>query len=298
MELREIEIFLTLAEELHFGRTGERLHITPSRVSHAIKKQERRVGAPLFERTSRTVRLTPLGKQFRDDLLPAYIQIQQAVDRAVAKTRGITGSLHVGYSTPWCADLVFKSAEVFRDRHPDATVQIQEIQFNDPHGLLRRGELDLQVSELPAVELGIAAGPVLFREPRALMVPADHPLARRNSVSLEDLADVPLIMPGGDISKALLDLHLPTHTPLGRLIPRGPSYIFWPEVPPLVAAGFGVSVVAVRAARYHDRPGVAFVPFRDAPTLDYGVLRRTAGQTPTVLAFVDILRDLGESDNE
>ncbi|MGW1254424.1 LysR family transcriptional regulator [Streptomyces sp. NPDC002513] len=298
MELREIEIFLTLAEELHFGRTGERLHITPSRVSHAIKKQERRVGAPLFERTSRTVRLTPLGKQFRDDLLPAYIQIQQAVDRAVAKTRGITGSLHVGYSTPWCADLVFKSAEVFRDRHPDATVQIQEIQFNDPHGLLRRGELDLQVSELPAVELGIAAGPVLFREPRALMVPADHPLARRNSVSLEDLADVPLIMPGGDISKALLDLHLPTHTPLGRLIPRGPSYIFWPEVPPLVAAGFGVSVVAVRAARYHDRPGVAFVPFRDAPTLDYGVLWRTAGQTPTVLAFVDILRDLGESDNE
>lgn len=294
MELRDIEIFLALAEELHFGRTGERLHITASRVSHAIKKQERRIGAPLFERTSRTVRLTPLGKQFRDDLLPAYIQIQQAVDRAVATTRGVTGSLRVGYSTPWCADLVFKAAEVIRDRYPDCTVQIYEIQFDDPHGLLRSGELDLQVSELPAVEPSIAAGPVLFREPRALMVPAGHPLSRRDSVSLEDLADVALIMPGGNISQTLLDVHLPTHAPMGRLIPRGPSYNFWPEVPPLVAAGLGVSVVAARAARYHDRPGVAFVPFRDAPTLDYGVLRRTTGQTPSVLAFVGILRDLAD----
>ncbi|AOR33396.1 LysR family transcriptional regulator [Streptomyces fodineus] len=296
MELREIQIFLTLAEELHFGRTAERLHITPSRVSHAIKKQERRIGAPLFERTSRTVRLTPLGKQFREDLLPAYIQIQQAVDRAVAKTQGVTGSLHVGYSTPWCADLVFKAAEVFRDRHPDCIVQVQEIQFDDPHDLLRRGALDLQVSELPALEPGIAAGPVLFREPRALMVPAGHPLSRRDSVSLEDLGDVPLIMPGGNISKALLDVHLPTHTPMGRLVPRGPTYIFWPEVLPLVAAGLGVSVVAARAARYHDRPGIAFVPFRDAPTLDYGVLRRTAGQAPSVLAFVDVLRDLAGNE--
>jgi DNA-binding transcriptional LysR family regulator len=177
-------------------------------------------------------------------------------------------------------------------------VQIKETQFDDPHGPLCRGELDLQVSELPAVEPGIAAGPVLFREPRALMVPADHPLARRDSVSLEDLADVPLIMPGGNVSKILLDIHLPTHTPMGRLIPRGPSFIFWPEVPPLVAAGLGVSVVAARAARYHDRPGVAFVPFRDAPTLDYGVLRRTTRQTPPVLALVDILRDLADDDNE
>ncbi|MET8561017.1 LysR family transcriptional regulator [Streptomyces flaveolus] len=296
MELRDIEIFLALAEELHFGRTGERLHITPSRVSHAIKKQERRIGAPLFVRTSRTVRLTPLGKQFRDDLLPAYLQIQQAVDRAVATTRGITGSLCVGYSTPWCADLVFKAAQVFRNRYPDCTVQIQEIQFDDPCGPLRRGELEVQVSELPVVEPGIAAGPVLFREPRALMVPADHPLSCRDSVSLEDLADVPLITAGGNVSRSLLDVHIPSHTPMGRLIPRGPSYVFWPEVPPLVAAGLGASVVAARAGRYHDRPGVAFVPFRDGPTLDYGVLRRSVGQAPSVPAFVDILRDL--ADNE
>ena len=60
MELRDIEIFLTLAEELHFGRTAERLRVSPARITQAIKKQERQIGAPLFERTNRTVRLTSL----------------------------------------------------------------------------------------------------------------------------------------------------------------------------------------------------------------------------------------------
>ncbi|MEU6370901.1 LysR family transcriptional regulator [Streptomyces sp. NPDC046931] len=296
MDLRDIEIFLALAEELHFGRTADRLHITASRVSHAIKKQERRIGAPLFERTSRTVRLTPLGKQLRDDLLPARRQFQQALDRAVVEARGVTGQLGVGYSTPWCADLVHRAAKALRDRHVGCTVQTYEIQFDDPLGLLRRGELDLQVSELPVHEIGITTGPVLFREPRALMVPAGHALAQLGSVSLQDLADAQLITPRGNIPKAVLDTHLPTHTPSGRLIPRGPAYTFWSEVPALVAAGLGVSVVAARAARYHDRPGVAFVPFHDGPSLDYGVLWPSTGPSSAVLAFVDLLR--GTTDAE
>jgi DNA-binding transcriptional LysR family regulator len=294
MELRDIEIFLALAEELHFGRTAERLHITPSRVSHAIKKQERRIGAPLFARTSRTVRLTPLGEQLRDDLLPAHLQIQQAVDRAAAEARGITGTLRVGYSTPWCADLVLRAADSFRSRHPESIVRVQEIQFDDPVGPLRRGELELQVSEFPVQEPGIATGPVLFRERRALLVADGHPLAGRDSLSLEDLADVPLVIPKGKIPKALLDVHVPSRTPMGRPVPRGPSYTFWQEIPALVAAGLGASIVAACAARYHDRPGVAFVPFRDGPTVDFGVLWPTAKPAPSVLAFVGLLTALAD----
>ncbi|WP_030275570.1 LysR family transcriptional regulator [Streptomyces sp. NRRL B-24484] len=294
MELRDIEIFLALAEELHFGRTAERLHITPSRVSHAIKKQERRIGAPLFERTSRTVRLTALGQQLCDDLLPARLQIQQAIDRAVAGARGITGPLRVGYSTPWCADLVLRAAEVLRSRHAGCTVQILEIQFDDPLGPLRRGELDVQVSEFPVREPGITSGPVLLSEPRALMVPAGHALARRSSVSLEDLAAAPLITPRGAFPKSLLDFHLPTHTPSGRPVPRGPVYTFWPETTAMVAAGLGVSVVAVRAAQYHDRPGITFVPFRDGPALDYGVLWPSNGPSAAVTALVDLMCELAD----
>lgn len=96
MELRDIEIFLTLADELHFGRTAERLHISQPRVSQAIKQQERRIGAPLFERSSRKVALTPIGERFHADLKLGYRHIQDAVSAATAAARGHTGTLTLG----------------------------------------------------------------------------------------------------------------------------------------------------------------------------------------------------------
>ncbi|MEB8341202.1 LysR family transcriptional regulator [Streptomyces endophyticus] len=290
MELRDIEIFLTLADELHFGRTAERLHITPSRVSHVIKKQERRLGVRLFERTSRTVRLTPPGSRLRDELLPAHRRILQALDRTAAEGRAEAGELHAGYTTPWCAELLLRAAEELRGRHPGWSVRIHEVQFSDLHGPLHRGELQLQIAELPVLEPGVTAGPVLLRERRALMLPAGHPLAASESVCLEDLAEVPLLRLAGDHPQPLMDFHSPGHTPQGRPIPRGPSYVSWYEIPVLVAAGFGASIVAARAGEYHARPGVAFVPLRDGPTLDYGVLLPAAGPAPLVPAFVDLLR--------
>ncbi|MCX4834049.1 LysR family transcriptional regulator [Streptomyces sp. NBC_00006] len=296
MELRDIEIFLTLADELHFGRTAERLHITPSRVSHVIKKQERRLGVQLFERTSRTVRLTPPGQRLRDELLPAHRRILQALDRTAAEGRTEAGELRVGYSGPWCAELLLRAAQELRGRHPGWSVRIQEIQFNDLYGPLHRGELQLQITEFPVFEPGLAAGPVLLQERRALMLPADHPMADADTVSLEDLAEVPLLRLQGDHPKPQMDFHFPPTTPMGRPIPRGPSYTSWYEIPVLVAAGFGASIVAARIADYHARPGVAFVPFRDGPTLDYGVLLPAAAPAPLVPAFVELLRSLAEGD--
>jgi DNA-binding transcriptional LysR family regulator len=98
LELRDIEIFLALAEELHFGRTAERLHVSPARVSQAIKKQERLIGVELFVRTSRSVLLTPAGERLRDELAPGHRQIQAATTSAAAAARGIGGELRVGYA--------------------------------------------------------------------------------------------------------------------------------------------------------------------------------------------------------
>jgi hypothetical protein len=84
VEWRDIEIFLTLAEELHFGRTAERLHVSTARVSQTIRKLERRIGAALFDRTSRQVALTLIGRRLEADLRPAYQQIREGIDRAIA----------------------------------------------------------------------------------------------------------------------------------------------------------------------------------------------------------------------
>jgi DNA-binding transcriptional LysR family regulator len=291
VELRDIEVFLTLAEELHFGRTAERLHVTPARVSQAIKKQERAIGAALFERTSRVVRLTPAGERLRDDLEPGYRQILQAIGGAAAAARGIGGTVRVGFSGPWCGDLIVKAAEVFRDRYPACAVKVVERMLADRFGALRAGEVDLQLAELPADEPDIVNGPILFRERRALQVPADHPLANRSSVTLEDYGDCEVIAIG-DVPEYFLDFHVPRWTPSGRPIRRTSTALSFQEVQSLIGAGKGVQPTSVRAAAYHGRPDTAIVPFDDAPPIEYGLTWLAAADTTKVRAFVRAVLDV------
>lgn len=287
LERHEIETFLTLAEELHFRRTTERLGLAQGRVSQTIKKLERRLGGPLFERTSRHVALTPMGERLRDDLAPAYRQIQDAEARAIATGKGITGILRVGFSGQWVSDLLLQAAEAFTGRYPDCAVRTQEVQLTDPFGPLRAGELDLQLTEFPAAEPDLVTGPVIFSEPRALMVPARHPFARRATVSVEDLARVPLVAVSGAIPQYWLDHHYPARTPQERPIERLTTAVYWAEVLSLVATGRGVSTAALRAEKYHARPGIVFVPFSDAPPIEYGLIWPRNGQTARVRAFCD-----------
>src|SRR5829696_2625778 len=94
--LREIRAFLTLAEELHYGRTAERLGLTPSRVSQMIRALEQRVGGRLFDRTSRRVCLTPLGDQFLQRAAPPYEQLRRALLDVHEAATGIAGALRIG----------------------------------------------------------------------------------------------------------------------------------------------------------------------------------------------------------
>ncbi|MFI1713754.1 LysR family transcriptional regulator [Streptomyces sp. NPDC053513] len=294
MERHEIEVFLALAEELHFRRTSERLGLAQGRVSQTIKKLERRFGVPLFERTSRHVALTAVGQQLRDDLLPAQEQLLRAVDRAMAMGRGMTGLLRVGYSGSMIAEALLEVAEVFRRRHPDCEVEIREVQLYDPFGPLRSGQLDVQVTEFPVDEPDLTVGPLVLSSPRVLMVPAGHPFARRATVSLEDLAEATLIAVDGEaVPPYWLDHHYPRWTPGGAPVAHGPAPTYWTEVLNLVGLGRGVSPACVDAERYYARPDVVWVPFDDAPPIEYGFVWPTAGECARVRAFVDAFRTLG-----
>jgi DNA-binding transcriptional LysR family regulator len=91
VELRDIEIFLTLAEELHFGRAAERLHVSQARISQAVNQQERRLGGARFDRSNRRqIRLTPLGRQLRDDLQPIYAGLHDSLERARLEPKAST----------------------------------------------------------------------------------------------------------------------------------------------------------------------------------------------------------------
>ncbi|NEW42443.1 LysR family transcriptional regulator [Nocardia cyriacigeorgica] len=166
MDGQELEAFLTLSEELHFGRTADRLFVSRARISQLIQSLERRVGAPLFERTSRRVVLTPIGQQLREGLGPHVDGIHRALAKAADSARGIGGTLRVGFSSPRASELVVRIMADFRARHPDCDVQIREVHRSDRYGAVRRGELDMLLIEFPVDEPDLVTGPVLFSDER------------------------------------------------------------------------------------------------------------------------------------
>ncbi|SHF65818.1 LysR family transcriptional regulator [Streptoalloteichus hindustanus] len=286
-ERHELEAFLVLAEELHFGRTAERLRLSQARVSQTIRKLERAIGAPLFERTSRRVALTPIGARLREDLAPLHRAMGEAIGRATAAARGVDGVLRLGFLGAGAGELTPTILETFRARHPGCEIQMRETHFADPLGPLRAGEVDLLLTRLPVEEPDLTVGPVVLSEPRVLAVPARHPLARRRSVSLEDLARHTVFGVVGPAPDYWWDFHVPPTTPSGKPVPRGQGVATFQELLALVAAGQGISPVAASVTRYYPRPDVVFVPFDDAPPTDVAVVWRTAGATARTRAFVD-----------
>jgi DNA-binding transcriptional LysR family regulator len=290
VEVRDIEIFLTLAEELHFGRTAQRLHVSPARISKAVKQQERRIGAALFERTSRTVRLTPIGLQLRDELRPVYDGLMASVQRAQQAARGITDVVTV-------ATLASNNHELaplwnaFRQQHREWGLAFRYAGFADPFGRLRRGEIDVLITWLPVEEPDITVGPVLFTEPQVLVVPAGHPLAGRGPVSLEVLGELG-VLSGPPVPEAWEDGFLPFYTPSGRPIERRQSISTMDDIF-LHVGGGGVHTLALQATRFHVRPDVEYVPFQEPTCVRWAMVWRTEAETDAIRALARTARDLG-----
>jgi DNA-binding transcriptional LysR family regulator len=273
LERHEIEAFLTLAEELHFGRTAERLHLSTARVSQAIKRMEARVGVPLFERTSRRVELTDAGRTLFDEVEPAWQRIVTAVERASAPP------LDAAFVGAAGGQLLTGAAELVRFE-----VRIREAQLGEIVPWLRDGTVAVVLSVLPVDAPGLVSGPVLVSEPRVLAVPAGHALARRAAVSSRDLERVDVLTLPETVPRSLRDELAPGG--------RGPAAATFNELLTLVGAGAGVLVLGAQARRYYARPDVAYVPFGDGPALRWGLVWRADRESAHVLAFARAARSL------
>jgi DNA-binding transcriptional LysR family regulator len=268
VERQDIEVFLVLAEELHFARTAERLHVSAATISQTIAKLERRFGAPLFRRTTRRVELTSLGRQLLDDLQPAHAQVQAAIARATAAGHGITGTLELGYMSAAVAQVVLPLADTFRDRVPGRRVAIRETALADLFGPLRRAEVDLSVLPLPVEEPDLAVGPMLLSEPAMLAVSADHPLAHRTRVSHDEIARERVFFADA-LPGYWIDHHLPVPDRLTASLPG------FQEILAYVTAGHGVALVGAQTSNFYPRPGLICIPMGGNATFDYALVWRT-----------------------
>ncbi|MEU0544728.1 LysR substrate-binding domain-containing protein [Nocardia sp. NPDC005978] len=292
MELRDIEIFLTLSEELHFGRTAERLHVSQARVSQAVRKQERRIGVELFDRTSRSVRLTPVGRRLREDLQQVQDLLHAALARAEAAGIGSGRTLRLGLFGHAGHELR-TLLDAYATRHPGAEVSFAEINGVDAFTSLRAGDNDVNVLWLPVSEPDLTVGPTVLTGGRVLAVSSEHPLAARGVASLEDLADNRVADLGPDAPEYWVAAMVPTHTPLGRRIPRGPIARTFHELLSLVATGQCVHPLGEIAARYNSPPGITFLPMPDAPALQWALVWRSTADNPAIRALATLATETG-----
>jgi DNA-binding transcriptional LysR family regulator len=292
VELREIRVFLTLAEELHFGRTADRLDLTPSRVSQTIRALETRVGGQLFVRTSRRVRLTPLGEQLLRRMEPAYEHMEQAFAQTREEATGVAGPLRIGTYMPVNYGPHFlEIAKTFETRHPDCRVVTTDTGLTrDQFDWLRHDDLDLLAMRLPVSEPDVTIGPILSREPRIVVVATEHPLARRESVCVEDLADCSLPY-SSKLPREMMDAFIPPRTPSGRALHRV-------EDPTLSDAMVRVATgelvhMTVRSFLDHFRnPGVVGIPIRDLPPSETALMWLTAREGGKIQAFARAAADV------
>lgn len=293
MERHEMEIFLTLAEELHFGRTAERLHLSGAMVSQTLKKVERRLGGPLFERTSRRVALTPLGRQLYDDLRPHYEAIQAAVGRAASTARGIEGLLRVGFLGIRSGVQAHRAAAVYRARHPDCAVEVVEVQLHDYIHPLRDGSLDMLATLVPVDEPDISTGPCVLDAPIYLAVSSGSPLAALASVSMDDLGGQKFPRLSERIPEQWLSEYMPgkmSHgEPIGQTDQVCSTYL---EILALVSAGECVTIGDEQLLEYYSRPDITYVPMPDMPNLRHALVWRTAAENARMRAYVEAVAEI------
>jgi DNA-binding transcriptional LysR family regulator len=186
MDLRSLRYFVAVAEERHFGRAAARLHMTQPPLSRAIKQLETDVGALLVHRSPAGVTLTPAGTVLYDEARTLLEHAEHARAR-VAAVAG-TATLTIGTLADSAEEAGTGLADAFRQRNPGVRVRVREADFTDPTTGLRAGLVDVALTRMPFDRTGVSIR-VLRSDPVGVVLRADDPLARRDTIQLRDLDD-------------------------------------------------------------------------------------------------------------
>jgi DNA-binding transcriptional LysR family regulator len=289
IELRELRVFLTLTEELHFGRTAERLGLTQSRVSQSLRALEHKIGEELVHRTSRRVALTAAGERFQADVGPLIAQLTTVLERAHGAARQLEGALRIGVMYPNAGgEQLIKIIESFEASSPHCHVQIKETPLGDPAAPLHRGDIDLMVTPVLTEPTGVVVRATLSVEPRVLAVAHDHPLAQRAEISIEDLAEyevaAPSILPD-ELQEAWIPFETPSGRPIRRLASRTSSI---DQIAMLVARGKVVFPTVPSTSAYFGNAKIVHIPIAGLPPSKVVLISRPESWDPRMREFTRV----------
>jgi DNA-binding transcriptional LysR family regulator len=261
--LNRLTCFIAVAEELHFGRAAERLHMTQPPLSRQIQQLENEVGVQLIDRTSRSVTLTAAGVAF----LPDARRILDLAEGAVLTVRrvptGDLGTVVVGFTGASAHAVLPQLLEKARVELPDVKIVLREMVSAVQMESLAIGDLDLGLARPPLKRPGIASRPVLH-ESLVAALPADHPLAEHETLTVDHFDDQPIIMYSPVDARYFHELLISTFTIVG-VTPRYVQYVTQVHTMlVLVRSGIGMALVPESSTTMQPS-GVVFRPVDTSP---------------------------------
>jgi DNA-binding transcriptional LysR family regulator len=282
----QLRLFLTVAQELHFGRAAARLFITQPALSRQIRALESRLGVDLLARTSRTVSLTPAGKALVAEAQEVVDAMAKLRHRAAAHSRQLHGQLVLGFIAGDAAmPHTHAVLNELHARHPRITVELRSLPFGDQFEALANGEVQAAFLR-PPLPPGLRTMR-LATEPRVACVAATDPLAAlaaERPVTLMDCAEHPIVDVPARASRAWWDDWAVNPRPDGRAVHFGPVAADIESLLNVVARGAAMSFLPAAARLIYARPGIAYLDIADVPGTTSVLAWTPAGHDRPVLA--------------
>ncbi|MGD2140202.1 MAG: LysR family transcriptional regulator [Burkholderiales bacterium] len=298
MELRHLRYFVAVANELHFGRAAEKLHISQPPLSMQIRALEDELGVSLLNRTRRHVALTRAGKTFLQDAQQILQRTDQAVLTARRAGRGEIGELAVGFISVADYNLLPLVLREFRRQYPMVTLSLREATTDAQLEDLREGRIDVGFLLPPVTEAGIESVPVL-REPLIAALPEGHPLASgKGPIALSELANTPFIITPRHMAPGLYDDIVSFCHAAGFSPQVTQEAIQMQTVVSLVSAEMGVALIP-RSLKNLKRTGVVYKPLKEkSPMSEIHLAWRSAERLPALQLFLNLAQQMAAPDKQ
>jgi DNA-binding transcriptional LysR family regulator len=288
LDLRLVEYFVAVAEELHFGRAAERLHIAQPSLSQQIRRLESQLGVTLLERNSRSVHLTDAGEALLREGRKTLSQARHTIQ--TTRAAGVPG-LTIGFYGSAGSDLLPPALRAFDARHPPVSVSVRELPLGSIDAILD-GDVNVAFTRLQPgqTELEIE---VIASEPRLVALATTHPLADRESLTFAELAEEsfitnPVVRDHGPRPQRWL-AEQRRHGLPGRVAANSTGVL---EILTLVAASRGICLVPTAVARHYPRSDIAYVPIEEAEPALVSLAWRPGTVIAPLAAFIETVREV------
>lgn len=290
MDLRHLRYFVAVSEELHFGRAAARLNISQPPLSQQIRQLEDELGFPLFFRNKHHVELTEAGKVFLEETRLTLAHVEQARDAAEKANQGATGRLSIGFIGSSTYNIV-PLLQNFNKRFPMVNLALQQMKTGRQLRALHERQIHLGIVRTP-IDSPVLASETILREPFVVALPETHPLSKRETLSIQELADEPFILSSGHHGSTYHDavMKLCYHAGFPPKVALEVPEIL--TIVAFVAEGMGIALVPA-SFRHQQNKGIVYRDLLDAEaTLATTFVWRKDDKSPVLQQFLKLCQPL------